>query len=72
MRPRLNEYDYAPINSNPNEPRWRNTAQWCRNIMAHRSGYLRADSPQGVWEISERGREYLRQLGEAGGGPGGG
>lgn len=62
MRHRLNEYDYAPINSNPNEPRWRNTAQWCRNIMAHRSGYLRADSAPGIWEISEPGRAYLRQL----------
>lgn len=63
MRHRLNQHDYEILGSLPNEPRWRNTAQWCRNDMVRQSGYLRATSPRGVWEISERGREYLRQTG---------
>ena len=62
MRHQLNQHDYETLGSLPNEPRWRNTAQWCRNDMVRQSGYLRATSPRGVWEISEQGRAYLRQL----------
>jgi len=41
------------------EKRWRNTAQWARAKMI-KEGLLREDSPRGVWEISEKGREYLQ------------
>jgi len=54
MRAVLNEYDHQPLPSSPNSLRWRNTAQWCRNTLV-REGLMKADSPHGVWEISERG-----------------
>ena len=38
--------------------RWRNAAQWARNSMIH-EGLLKADSPRGVWEISDQGRRAL-------------
>lgn len=36
MRDVLNEYDYQPLPSLPSCPRWRNTAQWCRNTLVTR------------------------------------
>jgi len=45
--------------SSVGEQRWRNTARWERNEMM-KEGLLREDSPHGVWEISEKGREYLQ------------
>ena len=62
MQNDLNAFDREPIPSNKNEPRWRNTAQWCRNRMVHEHGYLRSDSPHGTWEITESGRTYLQEL----------
>lgn len=38
--------------------RWRNRAEWARRHMVDQ-GYLRGDSPRGVWAISEKGRDYL-------------
>ncbi|WP_052297133.1 winged helix-turn-helix domain-containing protein [Marinithermus hydrothermalis] len=55
----LNEYDYQPLPSDPRSARWRNTAQWCRNALV-REGLMKSDSPYGIWEISEQGREALR------------
>lgn len=40
--------------------RWRNTARWARNAMVN-EGLLRSDSPHGFWEISEKGKDYLRE-----------
>ncbi|MCX7718688.1 MAG: winged helix-turn-helix domain-containing protein [Candidatus Sumerlaeaceae bacterium] len=60
MRPVLREVDYAPLASDPDHPRWRNTAQWARNSMVQ-EGLLKDDSPRGVWEISDKGRALLRQ-----------
>jgi len=45
--------------SSVREQRWRNTARWERSAMV-KEGLLREDSPHGVWEISEKGREYLQ------------
>lgn len=58
MRSTLRDVDFAPLASNPDMPRWRNTAQWARNSMV-REGLLKNDSPRGVWEISEAGKRYL-------------
>lgn len=54
----LNEHDYGQLSTG--DIRWRNTAQWCRNQMV-REGLLKADSPRGIWEISEEGRRALEQ-----------
>lgn len=62
MQPSLRDVDLRPLSSDPEMPRWRNAARWSRNEM-RKEGLLRADSPRGTWEISEAGREYLRQNG---------
>jgi hypothetical protein len=36
------------------EIRWRNTAQWERNVMAE-EGLLKKNSPRGVWELTDKG-----------------
>src|SRR5438128_1218396 len=36
------------------EIRWRNTAQWERNVMVE-EGLLKRNSPRGVWELTEKG-----------------
>jgi hypothetical protein len=60
MKPILKDVDFDPLASGPDNPRWRNTAQWARNSMV-RDGLLKADSPRGVWEITERGRVMLSE-----------
>lgn len=52
MRDTLTEYDYQPLNSDPDAPRWRNAAQWARNAMV-KDGKLRSDSPRGIWELQK-------------------
>jgi hypothetical protein len=56
----LKQVDYTPLTSGPGTPRWRNTAQWARNIMV-REGLLKGDLPRGVWEITDKGRARLMQ-----------
>jgi len=58
----LNSYDKEPLPSDPRTARWRNTARWCRNTLV-REGLMKSDSPVGVWEISERGRKWLKDEG---------
>lgn len=60
MKPVLKKVDYDPLASGPDNTRWRNAAQWARNSMIH-DGLLKADSPRGAWEISDRGRERVQQ-----------
>jgi hypothetical protein len=64
MKPVLRDIDYQPLASDPDMPRWRNAAQWARNSMV-KEGLLKADSPRGIWEITDAGREYLRKYGSA-------
>ena len=60
MKPVLKKVDCDPLASGPDNPRWRNAAQWARNSMI-RDGLLKGDSPRGVWEISDKGREMLKE-----------
>ena len=60
MKPVLKKVDYAPLASGPDNPRWRNAAQWARNSMI-REGLLKADSARGVWEIADKGRAILKE-----------
>lgn len=62
MKPVLKKVDYQPLASDPNNLRWRNTAQWARNAMV-KEGLLKADSPRGVWEASAAGDTYLKTHG---------
>ena len=59
MKPVLKDVDFAPLASNPENPRWRNAAQWARNSMVN-EGLLKNDSPHGIWEISDKGRAMLK------------
>lgn len=58
MKPVLKEVDHDPLASSPDMPRWRNAAQWARSAMV-KEGLLKADSPRGVWELTEAGRQAL-------------
>jgi hypothetical protein len=58
MQSVLRDVDYQPLASDPDLPRWRNTAQWARNSLV-KDGLMRADSPRGIWEINDAGRRYL-------------
>lgn len=62
MKPILKDVDYQPLASDPNNLRWRNTAQWARNSMV-KDGLLKPDSPRGVWEVSDTGKSYLKTHG---------
>ena len=59
MKGVLKDVDHTPLASTPDNPRWRNAAQWARNSMV-KEGLLKSDSPRGVWEITDRGKELLR------------
>lgn len=59
MKGILKEVDHDPLASSPDNPRWRNAAQWARNTMV-RDGLLKADSLRGVWELSDNGRQALQ------------
>src|SRR5262249_41976563 len=59
MQEVLQDVDYQPLASDPELPRWRNTAQWARNTMVQ-EGMLKNDSRRGIWEISEAGRQSLQ------------
>jgi hypothetical protein len=48
--------DLEPITTG--EIRWRNRAKWARKDMAL-EGLIKSDSPRGVWEITDLGREHL-------------
>jgi hypothetical protein len=58
MKPVLQTVDHDPLASDRANPRWRNAAQWARNSMVQ-EGLLRADSPRGVWQITDLGRSRL-------------
>jgi hypothetical protein len=55
----LNTYDYQPLPSDPNSVRWRSSAHRARYEMVQ-EGLLADDSPRGVWEINDAGREALK------------
>ncbi|NBB80281.1 MAG: hypothetical protein GVY36_12705 [Verrucomicrobia bacterium] len=59
MKARLKPIDYENHKSNDKQIRWRNTAQWARNKMVNSDGRMKKDSPNGVWEISDKGRKWL-------------
>jgi hypothetical protein len=59
MKTLLVEVDYQKIATG--DIRWRNTAMWERHELI-KDGLLKADSPRGVWELSDRGVEaYMNE-----------
>ena len=53
----LRPVDFEKLSDGRTE-RWWNTAAWTRNSLKD-EGFLKADSPHGVWEITDKGRAYL-------------
>ncbi len=45
------------------ETRWKNSAKWARKHL-QLPGYLRQDSPHGIWEITYEGRQHYREWAE--------
>ncbi len=58
MKGQLKPLDYEPHKSDGKSIRWRNSAQWARNTMVNEDGRMKK-SPNGIWEISEKGRKWL-------------
>jgi hypothetical protein len=56
LAPRLSEADYSPVSGG--EPRWWNAVCWQRLDLV-KEGLLKGDSERGVWELSQRGRQFL-------------
>lgn len=63
MAKMLRPIDRQALRSDPDQPRWRNTAQWERLLMVEK-GWLVKGSPRGVWEITDAGLRYLVTGGE--------
>lgn len=58
----LKPIDYQPLASEARQLRWQNSAQWAHNLMV-RDGLLKLNSPNGIWEITQKGRAFLREKG---------
>jgi restriction system protein len=56
MRDDLNEYDLQTLPSDPDTLRWRNAVAWVRQTLIEQ-GLMRKDSPRGIWELSDEGRD---------------
>ncbi|MBL9115464.1 MAG: winged helix-turn-helix domain-containing protein [Verrucomicrobiaceae bacterium] len=61
MKGKLKPKDYETHKSKGHQIRWRNSAQWARNWMVNHEGLMKKGEP-GVWEVSDKGRAWLRSL----------
>lgn len=61
MKGILKPIDYEAHKSDEKQIRWRNSAQWARNTMVNDDGRMKKGGPNGVWEISEKGRQWLKK-----------
>jgi len=59
MRDKLNEADYERTKGGG--MRWKNRAAWVRYKLVD-EGYLKKDSPRGIWEITNAGRALYQEL----------
>ena len=57
LQPVLPKEDYQPLPSG-NDIRWHNRAQWARKRLIGK-GLLKADSPWGIWELTEEGKRTM-------------
>lgn len=64
LKDTLKPKDYEALESDGKSIRWRNAAQWARNTMVNSpdDGRMEKKSPHGVWEISDKGRAWLKQI----------
>jgi len=62
MKERLNPRDFQKVPSGTSI-RWKNATQWQRQRLII-EGYLKKDSPRGIWEITDEGRKFYEMLKE--------
>jgi restriction system protein len=62
MKGILKPIDYESLKSDEKQIRWRNSAQWARNAMVNDDGRM-TKTPNGIWEVSEQGRKWLKRGG---------
>lgn len=60
IKDRLRPKDWVKVPSG-SSIRWKNRAQWERNRLKS-EGYLKKDSPRGIWEITDEGRKLYKKL----------
>jgi hypothetical protein len=60
MRDILKPADYEKL-KNGKTPRWENFIRWTRQELVT-EGFLKSDSPRGMWEITNEGRAYLERV----------
>lgn len=58
LRDRLKPKDLEKLSSGTTV-RWKNKAQWERQRLKS-EGYLKTDSPRGIWEITDKGRDLYK------------
>lgn len=56
MKERLTPVDLERLSTG--QVRWKNTAQWARNDLVE-EGLVANGSPRGIWQITEKGKEFL-------------
>ena len=61
MKGTLRDIDFEPLTAHSEVPRWWNTAQWAQSAMVQ-AGLLKADSPRGVWEMTEAGHKLMAEF----------
>ena len=60
MGNRLKPVDFEKLKSG--QVRWKNTAQWARNELVS-DGLLEKDTARGIWQITGKGKDYLKNNG---------
>jgi hypothetical protein len=60
IKDRLRQKDFEMLASGT-AIRWKNRAQWERQKLKS-EGYLKKDSPRGIWEITDEGRKLYERL----------
>ena len=57
----INDYDCESLPSDPRTLRWKSTAFWCGSALVNEE-LLSNDAQNGMWEITEKGTEYLAEM----------
>ena len=60
MKTILKPKDYDKTATRAKELRWQNNTRWARQAMVD-DGRLKNTSPTGLWEISDKGRAWLKK-----------
>jgi hypothetical protein len=60
MKTILKPKDYEKTATRTKELRWQNNTRWARQAMVD-DGRMKSKSPTGLWEISDKGRAWLKK-----------